>query len=305
MRSVSLARVLSSFAHWRFLYFHGQPSARLERHKTAYADPGRERTLLITLLTPALFSAPEAYLREISKKWVDEIINERDWRNFISGLLKEWEQLIISSTVVLSVNVGFLAIPGVVISNLSSNITGMDQVVIFASPAQIASCMSMVASIGSIVIGLLLIRRASPQQSANPESASTFLYQNTHRRFGLEPMAIIFCLPWALLMWAMVMFSVALLLFCLDISNPSTRIFVSVTSVMVAALIWWCIRSFRESSNDRGMWINPLLPYVIRVVRSARNFFFALMPRRESPPSFPHGHFVNLRAIPDRERVDV
>jgi hypothetical protein len=136
--------------------------------------------------------APAAYLREISKKCVDGIINEGDWRNFIAGLLKEWEQLILSvryctttpksgslcftrtisqSTVVLSVNVGFLAIPGVVISNLNSNITGPSQVVIFTSPAQIASCISIVASTGSIVIGLLLIRHTSTQQNEDPAGA--------------------------------------------------------------------------------------------------------------------------------------
>ena len=83
-------------AHWRFLYFHGQYNARLEKHKTAYTNPNRERTLLITLLSPALFFAPEAYLQELEKKWVDEVIIQEDWRNFISGLLKEWEQLILA-----------------------------------------------------------------------------------------------------------------------------------------------------------------------------------------------------------------
>ena len=59
----------------------------------------------------------------------------------------------------LSANVGFLAIPGVVISNLSgTDITSMKDVVIFTSPSQIASSLSIEASIGSIVIGLLLVR---------------------------------------------------------------------------------------------------------------------------------------------------
>ena len=177
-------------AFWRFQYFHGLTSARLLKHKTVYANPGLARTYLITLLSPMLFLAPEGYLRELEEKWVDEVIIEEDWRNFIIGLLKEWEQLILlvcycvtlkleslrftlmisQSTVALTVNVGFLAIPGVVISNLNSNITGISQVVIFTSPAEIASCMSIVASAGSIVIGLLLIRHASPQQSADPAS---------------------------------------------------------------------------------------------------------------------------------------
>jgi hypothetical protein len=135
--------------------------------------------------------APAGYLRELEKKWADEVIIEVDWRNFISGLSKDWEQLILSvcyraapklesfwftqtisqSTVVLSVNVGFLAIPGVVISNLNSNIAGTGQVVIFTSPAQIASCMSIVASTGSIVIGLLLIRHTTSQQNKDPAGA--------------------------------------------------------------------------------------------------------------------------------------
>ena len=31
---------------------------------------------------------------------------------------------------------------------------------------------------------------------------STYLYQNSHSVFGLEPMAVVFSLPWALLMWS-------------------------------------------------------------------------------------------------------
>ena len=33
---------------------------------------------------------------------------------------------------------------------------------------------------------------------------ATYLWQSTHPRFGLEPIAIILSLPWALLMWAYV-----------------------------------------------------------------------------------------------------
>ncbi|KAH9008790.1 hypothetical protein EDB84DRAFT_1280946 [Lactarius hengduanensis] len=188
-------------AHWRFLCFHGQNNARLERHKTAYANTKQKRSLLITSLSPALFLAPEGYLRELEKVWVDGVIIEVTWRNFISGLLKEWEQLILSSTVVLSVNVGFLAIPGVVISNLNSNIANTNQVVIFTSPAQIASCMSIVASAGSIVIGLLLIRHSGPKQNEDPAGAVSE-HQTTSTRIGLERLAIIFSLPWALFMWS-------------------------------------------------------------------------------------------------------
>ncbi|KAH9172698.1 hypothetical protein EDB89DRAFT_2069372 [Lactarius sanguifluus] len=199
--TAGVTRLLSFLAHWRFLYFHGQNSVRLERHKTVYAHPDREKTLLITLLSPALFFAPEGYLRLLEIVRVDGVIIESIWQRFVSRLLKEWEQLIISSTVMLSVNVGFLAVPGVVVSNLNS-ITGTKEVVIFTSPAQIASCMSIVASAGSIVIGLLLVRRSGPQQNQDSMGAASALAMRTHRIFGLEPLAVILSLPWALLMWS-------------------------------------------------------------------------------------------------------
>ena len=121
----------------------------------------------------------------------------------------------------LTANVGFLAIPGVVISNINNRlITSAGQLSIFVSTAQIASSISMLASIGSIVIGLLLIRRHRSIQREDPAGAvsglscfglcaqlillrqASYLYQCTHPKFGLEPLAVMFSLPWALLMWA-------------------------------------------------------------------------------------------------------
>ncbi|KAF8259662.1 hypothetical protein EI94DRAFT_1902876, partial [Lactarius quietus] len=232
-----------------------------------------KRTILITLLSPLFFFAPDSYRFELEDTWVDEVFILADWRNLITRLSKGWEQLILASTVMLSVNVSFLAIPGVVITNLNSNITNTSQVVMLTSPAQIASCMSIVASVGSIVIGLILINDSSPEQDARLPSAvseqkylglcswlsilrqSHYLRQKTHRHFGLEPIFIIFGLPWGLLM--MTMFSIALLLFCFTISNPPTRIFVAVTSVMVVALISWCNSTTLGLQGVSSNWMWP------------------------------------------------
>ncbi|KAH9979759.1 hypothetical protein BJV74DRAFT_759462, partial [Russula compacta] len=229
-------------AHWRFLYFHGQSHARLVKDQTVYDKPKRERSMLITLLSPLLFLGPEVYLREMEKVWTDEVVIEADWRRFIDSLLDEWKDMILTSTVMLSANVGFLAIPGVVLSNLNgSNLTSANQVIIFTSPAQVVSCLSTVASVGNIVIALLLIRLHRLKQDEDPSAASARFFLSTHRIFGLEPLAIAYSLPWALLMWSMTIFFIALLLFCLTISNAPTRISVAVMSVFAASLIVWCI----------------------------------------------------------------
>jgi len=275
IRCTTVTRLLSFFAHWRFLYYHGQKNARLDKHQTVHDEPKRERTFFITLLSPVLFLAPEVHLQEIGKLWTDEIIIDAAWKNFVPRLLDEWQELILLSTVMFSANVFFLAIPGVVISTLDAS-----QVIMFTSPAQIASYMSMEASVGSIVIGLLLARHNRSKQKEDPAGAVKYLNQYTHRRFGLEPMAIVFSLPWALLMWAMMMFFVALLLVCFRISNLSTRIFVAVTSVIVAVLIAWCILWSWRSGDSGKVWVNSLLSCIKHALGVIGNQFIRLVPRR-------------------------
>ena len=126
----------------------------------------------------------------MEKLWTDEVIIETVWKNFMTKLLAEWEGvilwvrrirvwyarqahvIIIQSTVMLTANVGFLAIPGVVLSNLSgSNIANANQVFIFTSSSQIASSLSVEASIGSIVTALLLARHNRTKQKEDPAGA--------------------------------------------------------------------------------------------------------------------------------------
>ncbi|KAF8260932.1 hypothetical protein EI94DRAFT_1747257 [Lactarius quietus] len=287
--TAAVSRLLSTFAHWRFLYFHGQVNARLERHQTAYTDVKRKRTLLISLISPLLFLAPEGYLRELEKEWVDEVIIEANWRNFISGLLKEWELLILFSTVMLTANVGFLAIPGVVIADPNS--TGTDQVSFFTSPAN-ASFASIVTSAGSIVIGLLLVRRTSPKQNEGPAGASESLYKNTHRIFGLEQLAIEFSLPWAFLMWSMVNFFYGLLLFCISSSNTGSKIGNGV-SLVVAIPFLQFIGSTWGSTNAVKVWFSGLLQCIKQVPDDARAVYHRILAS------------IDFGSRPDREGVRV
>ena len=145
-----------------------------------------------------LFLAPEVHLQEMEKLWTDEIIIEKVWKRFMTKLLEEWEELILwvcrcaasklefssltrlifQSTVMLTANVGFLAIPGVVISTINNNIQSANQLDIFVSSAQIASSMSILASVGSIVIGLLLVRHNRSKQKVDPAGAVSTLYRS-------------------------------------------------------------------------------------------------------------------------------
>jgi hypothetical protein len=60
-----------------------------------YNRPKRERTLLITILSPLLFLAPEGNLQGLEKLWTDDVIIEAIWKSFIAKMLTEWEGVIL------------------------------------------------------------------------------------------------------------------------------------------------------------------------------------------------------------------
>jgi hypothetical protein len=68
----------------------------------------------------------------------------------------------LQSTVILAVNVGFLAIPGVIV------IPSKEWMI---ASTQIASSISLVFSIGSIITGLLLVRRNRTMATQDPGTA--------------------------------------------------------------------------------------------------------------------------------------
>ncbi|KAN0131017.1 hypothetical protein V8E53_011150 [Lactarius tabidus] len=227
------ARLLSFFSHWRFLDFHGQINARLKRNEAIYDEQSREKSVLIIVLSPLLFLAPQRYLAELEEAWIDKHILEPVWKSLMTKMLGEWSDLILWSTVMLSVNVGFLAIPGVVPTNNNTKLP--------PTPSQIISYLSLIASVGSIVVGLLLVRHHRTKQEEDPNGVVKYLLQNHHKHVGLEPMAIVFSLPWALLMWAMMLFSVELLISCFWHTDLQFYLPIGLMATFVAAPITWCI----------------------------------------------------------------
>jgi hypothetical protein len=57
----------------------------------------------------------------------------------------------------------------------------------------------------------------------------------------------------------MVLFFIALLLLCFNISNTSTRIFVAIMSALVTTLIGWCIRISWDLVENDKLWKKSLV----------------------------------------------
>ncbi|KAH6905511.1 hypothetical protein BKA70DRAFT_1564806 [Coprinopsis sp. MPI-PUGE-AT-0042] len=206
----------------------------LPRPIGAWSD--QKRTWLIKLLSPLLFSAPDAHLSSLHKMWVDGIMHGPVWAKAIKRLNDEWQEFILYATVLLNANVAFLAIQSIDTQEGS-----------YRSPVQVASYLSIVASIGSIIIGLLLIR------------------QNRTRAHGTANdvnLAILYSLPYAMLLWGMVSFLTAFACLCFDSTNICTRVILGCAGVVLVVLVFWCVWTGwvdRETETD-GIPVGEPMP---------------------------------------------
>jgi hypothetical protein len=89
-------RVLTEMAaHNQFVHLYGQRGARLDRDQSVHGSVVNPRTMLVIILSPMLFWAPNVHLHALEKLWVDRQVHIGPWTEFISKLNAEWQDLII------------------------------------------------------------------------------------------------------------------------------------------------------------------------------------------------------------------
>jgi hypothetical protein len=111
----------------------------------------------------------------------------------------------------------FLAIP------IPTNTTyTAGQLSLLQTAAYTCSLFSTIFSIGSITLGLLNTRKHRGESSY--KEIADFLQGAHHRHYGFRPLAIVYALPIALLMWAVLSFAGAIALYCLIATSVIPRV---------------------------------------------------------------------------------
>jgi hypothetical protein len=154
--------------HNQFLNLYGQRGARVDQQQSVHGSIVNPRTMLVVIFSPLLFWAPDVHLEALEKIWVDRLVHVGLWSEFINKLNSEWQEFIIivslfcftylcglanyalKAIVLLNANMAFLSI---------QSVDNGGQVVEDRSPAQIASYISIVTSVGSVILSLLLVRK--------------------------------------------------------------------------------------------------------------------------------------------------
>jgi len=81
-------------------------------------------------------------------------------------------------------------------------------------------------------------------------------------------MAVVFSLPWALLIWSMLLSLTAVLQYSWSVSNLRSRIIIASILALVFSLLGGCMWTIWESSSGLRVWLNDLrllVPPALRV----------------------------------------
>ncbi|KIK95018.1 hypothetical protein PAXRUDRAFT_827419 [Paxillus rubicundulus Ve08.2h10] len=226
-----VGRLMRIFTRLRFVNFHGQVGARLSADQSLYGGVGQQnkRTLsrFVRLLDPVLFNAPSYHIKQLHRIWVDHTINLLRWRSFIGTLCNEWNGFTIYSTVLLAVDVSFLAIPEM---NGSTMIQTLAAFAIFLSTA---------SAVGSLVASVLLTNQGRGQCLKSADQVASDMHQLAETSTGLDALGIMYSLPYGLIMWGMVFFIIALSLVVFGQGSLTPRIIAVPFWVIIALLASW------------------------------------------------------------------
>ncbi|KAF5311120.1 hypothetical protein D9619_007988 [Psilocybe cf. subviscida] len=236
-----LARHMYIFMHSRFLNAHGESYARLERDFSVYGDKLHPRTWFIKLLSPLFFSAPDVHLVSLQRMWVDALLHKSAWEKMIASMTLQWREFLLSATILLNADIAFLAING--ISDVDD--TGWAR----GSPAQIAAYVSTIANLGSILVTLLLLHHHRTKSRETAAEVHYLLQRKKHPSLGFEPLAIIYGLPYALLIWGLISLLASLAFLCFQHTDTPTRSVTGAAGGLLVLLCAWCVFSFWESSK--------------------------------------------------------
>ncbi|VDC02730.1 unnamed protein product [Peniophora sp. CBMAI 1063] len=254
--AAALARIMAIFCHWRFVHYHGQRSARLDRLESVrdITSP-RPRTWLMQLFSFLFLFAPEVHLRDMEKVYVDGIVTSYLWKRHISKLQGEWEELIAYATIILTASVSMLSVPDVILFSDNPNPPGggsniQSYLPPLHSPAAIASYVSIICSIGSIVLGLMLVHHNRTKNREDSDDAAAYMKRKDSFHFHHEPLAILYSLPYALLMWSMLSFATSVVIFTLDKTDIVTQSTVALISFGVSCLTIWCVIATWETEDS-------------------------------------------------------
>ncbi|KAG9316026.1 hypothetical protein JVU11DRAFT_3688 [Chiua virens] len=223
-----IARLMSYFTDNQFVNFCGQPSVHLNADTFLFEQPNWNRRPLFRVVDLLLFGSPNEHARRLHQVWVDNMIIQPRWKDFVDRLTTEWGRYTIFSTVMLAVDFSFLAVPGVVDQTHGANTT---QIIIYCS---------IVATIASIVFSFTLLNAYNNPGLMRAVPAGKAMYELSQIRSGMMCLSVTHSLPMASLIWSITLFSTALAIQIFGPKQLATIVTLGVECLIIVLLVLVC-----------------------------------------------------------------
>ncbi|TEB18531.1 hypothetical protein FA13DRAFT_1608016, partial [Coprinellus micaceus] len=215
--------------HEQFLNLHGERGARLDSKQSIYYSSMYQSSLLMNVLALLMFGGPHIHTKSLRDMASDWIVNKELLAKYTAGMVAEWRDValyISPGTVLLGANVLFLAIQSV-----DEASTGPSK-----TPAQRASYFSILASLGTLASSLVLLIVSRHHDGARlnyPQS-----------RWGLEALALVYSMPFGLVIWALLGFFASFIIMWADCQDTLMVKLVVGFCAIFAVFLGWVVASF-------------------------------------------------------------
>ncbi|KAJ7086762.1 hypothetical protein C8R44DRAFT_687715 [Mycena epipterygia] len=180
-----------------------ESDALRKESKTSLSPLHRPPLFLLPLLNLVIrvffFGIPLIYLSHVRKssEYRGRLANvQQNWELYIERLVREYAHFLLISTVLLSATVGLLSVSDIL------------------QPSKTAAIVSALASLGSIIVGVVAIWRH--QASTRTADSFTYMYNAQHNYLGYHGHAMLLSLPPVLLVWAVVTFTGAIVAYAMQ-----------------------------------------------------------------------------------------
>ncbi|KAJ2925418.1 hypothetical protein H1R20_g11700, partial [Candolleomyces eurysporus] len=194
----------------------------------AEARDMQQNSLVLNMFSLVMFGGPGIHIKEIRKLALDHMVRKRDLAKYVKKMMPEWRDITLYATVILAANMSFLTIGSVdEVGSAGHNRTH----------SQRASYFSILASMGTIMVSLLLPRLFDPRFVANKVAS----------RWGLESLAILYGMPFALLAWSMLSFFLSFVLLWCQGEDNAVIAMVSISCFIFAVILAWGVTAAHQT----------------------------------------------------------
>ncbi|KAG1878623.1 hypothetical protein C8R48DRAFT_687549 [Suillus tomentosus] len=251
------ARIMKHLCETKFVNFYGQPGTRLDVEKSLYGKSDAPKNKLSRAINAMIGRWQES--KAFHKVWVDGRIVHTRWEQYMDKLNSDWNGYTIFSTVMVAVDVSFLAVPSV---------QTQDEVIILLYT-------STFSAMCSLLITLSLVTQVNEQLRGSNTAVVSYLSRMAAGSvLDSESFPFMLSLPFGFLMLGVSCFIGALLSAIIGIFTFPANIIIYLVLMEMGILVCWLLRS----TSVTFVW--DLLWYLLRMwYRNTSRFIVYLWNR--------------------------